>query len=82
MRLMKFDLKAINQVPGKGMYESDALSSLQNRNMNQTATLSNALMEAYVNNIIKAIHTVAISDTKLQMIPEAQEDDGKSVNYW
>ena len=72
MRLMRFHFKEINHVPGKKMYIADALSRLQVRDKVVQSTIDVDEMIAQVESVISSLPT---SDTRLQQIIEAQEED-------
>ena len=72
MRLMRFHFKEIKHVPGKKMYIADALSRLQTRNQTVKPTIDDDEMHAHVESVISSLPA---SDTRLQQIMEAQEED-------
>ena len=72
MRLMRFHFKEIKHVPGKKVYIADALSRLQTRNQTVKPTIDDDEMHAHVESVISSLPA---SDTRLQQIMEAQEED-------
>ena len=72
MRLMRFHLKEIKHVPGKQMYIADALSRLQTQSQETQPTIQDDEMTAHVASVITSLPA---SDTQLQQIREAQEED-------
>ena len=72
MRLMRFHFKAVNHVPGKEMYISEALSRMQSENTNRMATVPEEEINIYVDSVLDSI---PVSDVKLMEIKEAQDED-------
>ena len=72
MRLMRFHFKEISHVPGKKMYIADALSRLQPQNADPQPTIADDEMTAHVASVITGLPA---SDTRLQRIIEAQDED-------
>ena len=70
---MRFDLQKIIYVPDKQMYTSDTLSRLVPKPTNSDVSLiSEVEMNTFIGTVIDSLQ---VSDTKLQEIIEAQEDD-------
>ena len=72
MRLMRFHFQEISRVPGKKMYIADALSRLQALHADPQPTIADDEMTAHVASVITG---PPASDTRLQQIIEAQEED-------
>ena len=72
MRLMRFHFKEISHVPGKKMYIADALSRLQTQHADPQPTIADDDMTAHIASVITGLPA---SDTRLQQIIEAQEED-------
>ena len=72
MRLMRFHFKVISHVPGKKMHIPDALSRLQPQHADPQPTIADDEMTAYVASVITGFPA---SDTRLQRIIEAQDED-------
>nr|XP_058955069.1 uncharacterized protein K02A2.6-like [Pocillopora verrucosa] len=72
MRLMRFHFQEISHVPGKKMYIADALSRLQALHADPQPTIADDEMTAHVASVITGLPA---SDTRLQQIIEAQEED-------
>ena len=72
MRLMRFHFKEISHVPGKKMYIADALSRLQTQHADPQPTIADDDMTAHIASVITGFPA---SDTRLQQIIEAQEED-------
>ena len=51
-RLIRFHVKAVNQVPGKEMHIADALSRMQSENKNRMATVPEEEMNIYVDSVL------------------------------
>ena len=69
---MRFHFKEIKHVPGKQMHIADALSRLQVRDQMVQSTIDDDDMVAYVGSVISSLPA---SDTRLQQIVEAQDED-------
>ena len=65
-------LKEIKHVPGKKMYIADALSRLQTRKQTVKSTIDDDEVHAHIGSVISSLPA---SDTRLQQIMEAQEED-------
>lgn len=72
MRLMRFHFQEISHVPGKKMYIADALSRFQAVHVDPQPTIADDEMTAHVASVITGLPA---SDTRLQQIIEAQEED-------
>ena len=72
MRLMRFHIKKMTHVPGKEHYTADALSRMQSTNQNTQTTVSDDDMNVYIASVMDLL---PISDTKLQQVREAQDED-------
>ena len=72
MRLMRFHFKGISHVSGKKMYIADALSRLQAQHAVPQPTIADDDMTAHIGSVITGL---PVSDTRLQRIVEAQEED-------
>ena len=72
MRLMRFQFKEVNHVPGKELYIADALSRMQTDNPDRKPTVPEEEMNIYINSILD---TLPVSDVKLMEIKEAQDED-------
>ena len=72
MRLMRFHFKEISHVRGKEMYITDALSRLQAQHADPQPTIADDEMTAHVASVITGLPA---SDSRLQQIIEAQEED-------
>ena len=71
-RLMRFQFKEVNHVPGKELYIADALSRMQTNNPDRKPTVPEEEMNIYINSILD---TIPVSDVKLMEIKEAQDED-------
>ena len=69
---MRFHFKEITHVPGKEMYIADGLSRLQAQHADPQPTIADDEMTAHVANVITGLPA---SDSRLQQIIEAQEED-------
>ena len=69
---MRFHFKVISHVPGKKMHIPDALSRLQPQHADPQPTIADDEMTAYVASVITGFPA---SDTRLQRIIEAQDED-------
>ena len=72
MGMMRFHFKEIKHIPGKQMHIADALSRLQTQDQKTQSTIKDDEMTAHVASIITSLPA---SDTKLQQILQAQEED-------
>ena len=72
MKLMRFHFKEISHVPGQKMYIAYALSRLQDQHADPQPTITDDEMTAHVASVITGLPA---SDTRLQQIIEAQEED-------
>ena len=72
MRLMRFHFKEISHVPGKKMSIADALSRIQTQHADPQPTIADDEMTARVASVITGLPA---SDTRLQQMIEAQEED-------
>ena len=71
-RLIRFHVKAVNQVPGKEMHIADALSRMQSENKNRMATVPEEEMNIFSDSVLDSL---PVSDLKLMEIKEAQDED-------
>ena len=67
-----FSLKEVNDVPGKELYITDALSRMQADNSDRKATIPKEELNIYVNSTLDSI---PVSDVKLMEIRESQDED-------
>ena len=65
-------LQGISHVPGKKMYIADALSRLQAQHAVPQPTIADDEKTAHIGSVIRGL---PVSDTRLQRIVEAQEED-------
>ena len=68
MRLMRFQFKEVNHIPGKKLYIADALSRMQTDNLDcRKPTVPEEEMNIYIDSILD---TIPVSDVKLMEIKE------------
>ena len=72
MRLMRFHFKEITHVPGKQLYLADTLSRMQRKHQTTHPTIREEEMNIYIASVLK---TLPISDTNLQQVKEAEDED-------
>jgi len=69
---MRFHIKSLIHIPGKEMYASDMLS----RMIPKDGMLMQNELESEINDYVcSIIDTIPISDIKLQLLIEAQDED-------
>lgn len=72
MRLMRFHFKEITHVPGKQLYLADTLSRMQRKHQTTHPTIREEEMNIYIASVL---NTLPISDTNLQQVKEAEDED-------
>lgn len=73
MRLMRFHLKEVKQLPGKKMFRADALSRLQVcKQAKPQPTIGEQEMTAHIGSVLSIL---PVSGTMFQQIMKAQDGD-------
>lgn len=72
MRLMRFNIKEVQHIPGKHHYTADTLSRKLANSNTATPTIPEEDMKAHIDSIIAALPA---SDLKLSQISKAQDQD-------